>query len=94
LITKKIIRQFNLRPGTIVRHFKGNLYLIITIGEDVKTNNKFVVYKALYGKGKVWIKDLGSFIEEVPKDKVNPIGQVYRFEIFEPKKEEISRFID
>jgi hypothetical protein len=36
-----------------------------------------VVYKALYSEGKVWVRPLKMFAEEVNKN-----GQKYRFELF------------
>lgn len=71
--------------GDIVRHFKGNFYLIIAIAEHTETGEKYVVYKALYGEGKVYIRPYNMFMEAVPKDKVNPTKQKYRFEYVQPK---------
>lgn len=38
--------------GKVVRHFKGNLYIILDIGLDMNCN-EHVIYKALYGDCKV-----------------------------------------
>lgn len=75
--------EFN--PGTIVRHFKGNLYLFIGIVHHTETGEELVAYKALYGKGKSYVRPKDMFFEKVPLDKENPTGQEYRFQKFEPK---------
>ena len=71
--------------GMIVRHFKGNLYLILDIATNTETGEKLVVYKALYGDGKVWARPYDMFISKVPEGKENPTGQLYRFEHYMPK---------
>jgi len=51
-------------PGKY-RHYKGNEYEVIAIGTHTETNEKFVVYKALYGAGDVWLRPLDMFRESV-----------------------------
>lgn len=81
------IENWSLNAGTVVRHFKGDLYLVLVVGEHTETGEKMVVYKALYGEGKIWIRPYSMFTELVPKGKENPTGQTFRFEIYEPKKQ-------
>ena len=45
-----------------------------------ETLEEWVVYTALYGDKKTWIRPKYMFFEEVPKEKDNPTGQKYRFE--------------
>lgn len=71
--------------GNVYKHFKGNLYEVIAIAYDSETNNeteprKLVVYKALYGDGKVWVRDYDMFVSKVDKDKYPDVLQQYRFE--------------
>ena len=85
---KMIISERNGYPvsmGDIVRHFKGNLYLILTLCEHTESRERLIVYKSLYGQGDVWCRPLKMFLEEVPKGKVNSTNQRYRFEKFEPE---------
>lgn len=85
---KMLISERNGYPistGDIVRHFKGNLYLIIDLCTHTESGEKLIVYKSLYEHGDVWCRPISMFLEEVPKGKQNPTGQKYRFEKFEPE---------
>ena len=43
--------EMRMKPGDIVRHFKGNPYQILYFAKDSETQRDVVVYRALYGKG-------------------------------------------
>lgn len=73
-----------LKENTIVRHFKGNLYLFLGIAKHTETGEELVLYKALYGKGLLYARPKSMFFEKVPENKINPTGQAYRFQPFEP----------
>ena len=75
----------SIESGKIVRHFKGNLYMIIGVAEHTETGERLVVYKALYGEGKIWTRPIDMFLEKVPKEKENPTGQIWRFEEYQPQ---------
>lgn len=66
--------------GKTIRNFKGSMYLLIDIAEHTETGEKMVIYKALYGSCKLYVRPLKMFLEKVPKDKINITGQRYRFE--------------
>ena len=68
------------RAGEIWLHFKNNKYLIITVAEHTETKKKFVVYKALYGDYKNYIRPLDMFMSEEKKKKYPEVKQKYRFE--------------
>lgn len=70
--------------GKIYRHFKGNCYYIIQIAIDSETLEDVVVYKALYGEGKVYTRKLKMFLESVEDGRNdNVTNQKYRFELIE-----------
>ncbi len=71
-----------LKIGGIYRHFKGKdkLYRIEKIAINSETLEEYVVYTALYGDKKTWIRPKYMFFEKVPEGKENPNGQEYRFE--------------
>ncbi|MCL4430989.1 MAG: DUF1653 domain-containing protein [Epsilonproteobacteria bacterium] len=51
-----------LKAG-IYAHYKGNEYEVIDIATHSETEEKMVVYKALYGERGVWVRPLSMFDE-------------------------------
>ncbi len=72
--------DLRLKPGDVVRHFKGNEYEILHIALDSETMEKVVVYRALYGERGVWVRPLEMFLSPVDRKKYPDVKQTYRFE--------------
>ena len=66
----------NIKINGIYKHFKGDLYIVEDIAINSETEEKMVIYRALYGDNELWVRPYSSFIEEVNKN-----NQKYRFEL-------------
>ncbi len=70
----------------IYRHFKGNLYQVLTLAEDEGSGDMLVIYQGLYAPFKVYARPLISFTERLDPAKYPDAAQEYRFErVTDPK---------
>ena len=60
----------------VYKHYKGDLYIVEDIAYNSETEEKMIVYRALYGDNKLWCRPYDMFFDEVNKN-----NQKYRFEL-------------
>jgi hypothetical protein len=74
----------NPKPQEIYRHFKGNVYQIVTLAHDSETMKDVVVYQQLYAPYEVYVRPLDMFMSRVDIVKYPEARQIYRFEKINP----------
>lgn len=47
------------------RHYKNKLYQVIEVAIHSETMEEMVVYRPLYGEGKLWVRPLNMFLETI-----------------------------
>ena len=69
----------SIPPGRY-RHYKGKDYHVLGCARHSETEEEFVVYRALYGAGGLWIRPKSMFVETVRVGSQN----LPRFSLLEP----------
>ncbi|MBQ2660467.1 DUF1653 domain-containing protein [Candidatus Saccharibacteria bacterium] len=67
----------------VYRHFKGDSYIVEGIAEHSETGEPLVLYRALYGEGKLYARPLKMFTEKLDQSKYSSAKQKHRFELVE-----------
>ena len=85
----------DIEVGDLVRHFKREwvseesaeyLYKVLAFAQHTETDEKLVIYEALYPPYKTCARPYAMFMSEVDCEKYPDIKQKYRFEKVETKR--------
>ena len=81
IAARKVILQMNydLKLG-IYKHFKGNKYRVLGKAENTETREIMVIYMALYGDFKIYVRPYEMFMSQTDKEKYPDSDQKLRFE--------------
>lgn len=64
----KMLNDYPKKSERLFRHFKGGMYRYVTTAFDSETQERMVVYQALYGARAHWIRPEKMFFEKVTRD--------------------------
>ena len=70
-----------LKKNHVYQHFKGDKYLAIDVATHSETGEDMVLYRQLYGEGKLYVRPAELFLSEVDHEKYPNVKQKYRFEL-------------
>lgn len=73
----------SIKLNRLYKHFKGMLYYVENVAIDSETQKEVVVYRAMYGEYKLYIRDKEMFLSLVEKEKYPNVEQKFRFELVE-----------
>jgi len=58
-----------VKIGGIYRHYKNKDYRVLALATHSETLEEMVVYQALYGEEKIWVRPLLMFTESIEKNQ-------------------------
>ena len=67
--------ESRIKPGQIYKHYKGDLYKIITLAKHTESEELLVVYERQtdinHDGWRIWARPESMFLEEIKKDDYN-----------------------
>jgi hypothetical protein len=69
----------------IYQHYKGFYYDVLDVAQHTETLEELVIYRALYGDYKIWLRPLTMFLEDV---EINGV-KTKRFQYIQEKMDQL-----
>ena len=70
-----------IKKNRVYRHFKGDYYLVIDTAINTNDDKVYVIYRALYGQGELFIREISDFFAPIDKARYSTATQEHRFEL-------------
>ena len=70
----------------IYKHFKGDYYLVLDTAINTDNDEKYVIYRALYNNGQLYVSPYSEFTSKVDHNKYPQITQKYNRKIYDYKQ--------
>jgi hypothetical protein len=67
-LIEKMLMTYERPDARYFRHFKGGLYRFVHTAFDSETQERMVLYQALYGEKAYWVRPEKMFFEKVTRD--------------------------
>ena len=67
-LVQKMLMEYSVKEERFFRHFKGGMYKYIHSAYDSETQERMVVYQALYGEEAYWVRPEKMFFEQITRD--------------------------
>ncbi|MCQ2288535.1 MAG: alpha/beta fold hydrolase [Muribaculaceae bacterium] len=67
-LVMQLLERFPVAAERRFRHFKGGMYRYVCSALDSETQERKVVYQALYGNGAFWVRPEKMFFETIERD--------------------------
>ena len=76
------------KPGQVYRHFKGNIYRVLTLADHSETGEILVIYKRDDPEANAYARPLDMFMSEVDRKKYPNVREKYRFTLIDEESAE------
>ncbi len=75
------MEQNDVLVNGVYKHFKGKYYIVEGLATHSETDEEYVVYRALYGENRLFVRPKALFVDEVDYGKYPDASQKFRFEL-------------
>ncbi len=70
-----------VKSDRIYKHFKGDYYIVVGTALNNENEQEYVIYRALYGSGQLFVRPLDDFCATIDRNKCPNATQEHKFEL-------------